>query len=126
MSKRKIVHIEIPATDHEESKQFYTDLFGWETQDFPEMMYVTFDSGSVGGGFSPVGDFPEMGLSTKPGDVHLFIESDDIEADLKRIEAAGGQALSPKTEIPNVGWFAFFTDPTGNQLALYTDSEPTE
>ena len=27
---------------------------------------------------------------------------------------------APKTEIPGQGWFAIFSDPTGNRLALYT------
>jgi predicted enzyme related to lactoylglutathione lyase len=50
--------------------------------------------------------------------------SEDIEADLKAIKAKGGKALMPKIEIPNVGYFAMFTDPTGNMLALYTSMNP--
>jgi hypothetical protein len=56
----------------------------------------------------------------KPGDVMVYIDSPDIEADLKKIEAAGGKLKVPKTEIPGQGWFAFFEDPTGNIVALYT------
>jgi predicted enzyme related to lactoylglutathione lyase len=26
-------------------------------------------------------------------------------------------------EIPETGWFALFTDPTGNQIGLYTPME---
>jgi predicted enzyme related to lactoylglutathione lyase len=26
----------------------------------------------------------------------------------------------PKTEIPHVGWWGVFSDPTGNRIALYT------
>jgi predicted enzyme related to lactoylglutathione lyase len=33
--------------------------------------------------------------------------------------AQGGKILAPKTEIPGMGWFAFFADPNGNRLALY-------
>ena len=35
------------------------------------------------------------------------------------VEARGGKTILPKTEIPGVGWFAFFADPTGNQVALF-------
>lgn len=122
MGKRSIVHIEIPAKDRKEAMKFYGALFDWETEEYPEMMYATFASGSVGGGFSPVGDFPEMNLSTNVGDVLLHIESEDIEADLARIGEAGGKTVLPKTDIPGIGWFAVFEDPTGNHLALFTSN----
>jgi uncharacterized protein len=35
-------------------------------------------------------------------------------------ESLGGKILMPKTEIPHVGWWAAFADPTGNRIALYT------
>ena len=38
---------------------------------------------------------------------------------LEKIVANGGKVLAPKTEIPNIGWYAFFSDPTGNNMALY-------
>jgi predicted enzyme related to lactoylglutathione lyase len=71
-----------------------------------------------GGGFSPLNEL------VKPGDVLIYVESDDIESDLKQIKALGGSVLSEKTEIPTVGWFALFKDPTGNTLALYTSMNP--
>jgi predicted enzyme related to lactoylglutathione lyase len=30
----------------------------------------------------------------------------------------------PKTEIPGIGWFGVFTDPTGNKVGLYTAQSP--
>ena len=39
---------------------------------------------------------------------------------LAKIEANGGKAIMPKTEIPGVGWFGVFADATGGTLALYT------
>lgn len=29
----------------------------------------------------------------------------------------------PKTEIPHVGWWGIFADPTGYRIALYTSME---
>ncbi len=113
MGKRAIVHWELPSANGEATRKFYADLFGWEFQfsEFPE--YWGFTTGSVGGGLAPLGE------DVKPGDVMLYIESDDIEADLRKIEAAGGKTLAPCMEIPTVGWFATFSDPTGNRLALF-------
>lgn len=118
MSKHPIVHIEFSSRDRAESAKFYSQVFGWKTQDMPEMNYTTFDTGKQpGGGFNPVGD------QMKAGDVFVYIGTDDIDATLAKIESAGGKTVIPKSEIPGVGWIAFFTDPTGNMVALYTDLE---
>ena len=119
MTKRNIVHIEIPAADVAKAGKFYQDLFGWKIKTDMKMNYTEWaPAEGVGGGFSPLGE------TVKPGDVLIHVDSDDIEADLKRIKALGGTVLSEKTEIPTIGWFALFKDPTGNTLALYTSMNP--
>jgi predicted enzyme related to lactoylglutathione lyase len=119
MSKRNIVHIEIPAADVAGAGKFYQDLFGWKIEPVPEMNYTTWEPlQGPGGGFSPLDE------SVKPGDVLIYIDSPDIQADLERIKALGGTVLTEKTEIPGIGWFALFKDPTGNTLALYTSKNP--
>ena len=117
MSKRSIVHIEIPVNALETDTKFYADVFGWEIVHMPEKDYTFYNTGNFEGGFMKVGE------QVQPGDVMVYIGSEDIDADLKAIEAAGGKTIIPKTAIPGAGWFAWFTDPTGNKLALYTDSE---
>ena len=114
MSKHPIVHIEFSASDREAAAQFYHDVFGWEIQHMPEMNYSTFMcDDALGGGFNPVTD------QNPAGTVTVYIQVDDFEATLAEINARGGKTILPKTEIPGVGWFAFFSDPTGNQVALY-------
>jgi predicted enzyme related to lactoylglutathione lyase len=66
------------------------------------------------------GGFPEVSKDAPAGQVLVYIDSDDIEADLKKVEKLGGIVVYPKTEIPNIGWFGLFKDPTGNVLGLYT------
>ena len=115
MTKRNIVHIEIPAVDGIKAGKFYQDLFGWTIETEPSMEYTMWTPvEGVGGGFSPLSE------TTKPGDVLIHVDSDDIEADLARIKALGGTVMKEKTEIPKIGWFALFKDPTGNTLSLYT------
>jgi len=36
----------------------------------------------------------------------------------------GGKILRSKTEIPGIGWFGIFKDPTGNSIALFTSKKP--
>jgi len=56
--------------------------------------------------------------------VLVYIDSEDIEADIKKVVQLGGKVLREKTEIPQTGWFGVFQDPTGNVLALYTSQDP--
>jgi hypothetical protein len=66
------------------------------------------------------GRYPDIRENVKAGDVVVYVDSEVIEADLKRIEQAGGKTVYPKIEIPGIGWFATFTDPAGSTPALYT------
>ena len=114
MSEHHLVHFEFSAHDRQAAGQFYSDLFGWEISDMPEMNYATFETGSVGGGLNPVSE-------TNPaGTVLVYIGTDDIESTLAKAETLGGKIVTPKTEIPETGWFAFFSDPTGNVIGLFT------
>ncbi len=115
MSEHNIVHVEFSAEDREAAGKFYSQLFGWEVEQIPEMNYATFETGdNVGGGFNPVTD-------TNPaGTVLVYVGTDDIDASLAKAESLGGKIVLPKSEIPDTGWFGFFSDPTGNVVGLYT------
>ena len=115
MTKRNIVHIEIPTNDSKASADFYQKLFGWHIEHFEEMNYTMWDPHEgPGGGFSPVSE------GAKPGEVMIYVNSEDIEADLKKAADLGATIVQNKMEIPNTGWWGVFQDPTGNNIALYT------
>jgi uncharacterized protein len=120
MSKRNIVHVEIPALNVEGAGKFYHDLFGWKIQTMPEMNYTMWEAGNG----EEYGGFPQVSAENPAGQVLVYIASDDIEADLKQVENLGGKVLYSKAEIPGTGWFGVFQDPTGNVLALYTSMNP--
>jgi predicted enzyme related to lactoylglutathione lyase len=119
MSKRNVVHVEIPAKNNEAAGKFYQDLLGWKIQSMPEMNYTMWEAEDGSGG-----GFPEVSADNPAGQVLVYIDSDDIEADLKKVEKLGGKVLHQKTEIPGMGWFGIFKDPTGNSLGLYTSMNP--
>ena len=115
MAKGAIVHIEIPTRNGKESSEFFDKLFGWKIVHDESMNYTMWDpQDGPGGGFNTLSD------TVKPGDILLYVESADIESDLKKAEALGGKIVQPKSEIPETGWFAVFSDPTGNAIGLYT------
>ncbi len=113
MSKHSIIHVEIPATNRESSVKFYRDVFGWDSSDMPNIPYPMFTAGDVTGGL------PDVNAMYKPGDVTIHVDTEDIEADLKNIEAAGGKSTTGVIDLGPGGKVAFFTDPTGNRLALF-------
>jgi hypothetical protein len=124
MTKRNIVHIEIPAADQAKAAKFYQALFGWKTTRDEKMNYTMWEPGEgPGGGFSPLG-VQQGGGEVKPGDILIHVDSQDIEADLKRVVELGGKVVRPRSEIPGIGWWAEFKDPTGNKIALYTSVNP--
>ena len=119
MSKRNVVHVEIPAANVEAAGKFYQDLLGWKLQHDPALNYTQWEAGDgTGGGFPAVSD------ESPAGHVLVYIHSDDIETDLKNVEKLGGRVIHPKTEIAQTGWFGLFQDPTGNVLGLYTSMNP--
>ena len=114
MPANPIVHIEISAKDPAAASKFYADVFGWKIEVDPKFNYYQFAAeGGPGGGFNQVGE------NFKAGEVIPYIGAEDIDAALKKVEKAGGKVLLPKTEIPGIGWYAFFADPSGTRIGLY-------
>jgi predicted enzyme related to lactoylglutathione lyase len=110
-----ICHIEIPSKDFEKAKKFYGDVFGWEFQMMGEMDYMTFKPpDGPGGGFDK-----SLEIASKPN-LHIYIEVDNIDAALKKVEGAGGTTVKEKTQItPEYGYFAIFSDLEGNKISIW-------
>lgn len=118
MSTRNIIHIEIPTLNSQRSADFYAQLFGWKITREEGLDYTMFEPDAA-----PAGGFSKIPEEAAVGEINIFVESPDIEADLKEVERLGGKIVSQKTEIPGVGWFGQFTDPTGNKISLYTSKK---
>jgi hypothetical protein len=50
--------------------------------------------------------------------VSVYIEVDDPDAYLKKIEKAGGKTLMPTTQVTPTTTIALFSDPDGNVVGL--------
>ncbi len=110
-----ICHVEIPSKDFAMAKKFYGEVFGWECRYIPEMDYMTFKTpDGVGGGFDK-----DREISLHPG-IEIYIEVEDIDATIKKTEAAGGTCVKGKTQISQeMGYYALIVDMEGNQLGLW-------
>ncbi len=113
-----VVHVELSAEDPEAAGKFYKDLLGWEIEVDENMNYVQFGGGEggIGGGFNKIGE-----NDIQAGTVIAYADVEDIEATLAKAESMGATPVMPKTEIPGVGWFGLFVDPSGNTVGLYTN-----
>jgi predicted enzyme related to lactoylglutathione lyase len=117
-----IVHFEIPATDVEKLKKFYSKLFGWKIEKSPGPIpywiieaVPTDEKGTplrpgVNGGMYKK-DRPEL----KPVN---YISVESIDEYIEKIKALGGKIVQPKQEVPDVGWIAIALDPEGNHFAM--------
>ncbi len=93
---------------------------GWKIEADPTYNYVQFAAeGGPGGGFVEVGQGSSP-VPYKPDSLLVYVLTDDIDATLAKAESLGGRTLLPKTEIPHVGWWGVFSDPTGNRIGLFT------
>jgi predicted enzyme related to lactoylglutathione lyase len=121
MPNHPIVHVEIPAVNPKASSQFYADVFGWQINPgMPEYPMFNVEGGPAGGFTqitygSEAGPYPRL-----PGQVLIYLQTDDIDANLTEIEAHGGKTVLPRTEIQGIGWWGVFADPSGTQIGLFT------
>lgn len=113
MASDLLAHAEIPSTDLDRSKDFYSKLFGWEFKPFGNG-YLLFNTHK---GFT-------LGLKKvdriKKGDSTIFhIRVNVVEEYLKKAKELGGNSFRGKTIIPAMGAYALFSDPDGNVIGLY-------
>lgn len=120
-----VVHFEMPAENKKRMSTFYTQTFGWETQQLgPDMgdytLVTTSESddkgpkerGRINGGFFPKS---EDQPAKHP---MLVIAVKDIKESMKKIEIGGGKVDGQPVEIPGIGQYVSFIDTEGNRLSI--------
>lgn len=108
-----VTHFEIVGADPQALQTFYREAFGWEVVPAgPTYAMVLPQAGAgINGG---VGAAPEGGASR----VTVYVEVDDLDAALERIEGLGGSTISTPMDVPNGPSIALFSDPEGHVIGL--------
>jgi predicted enzyme related to lactoylglutathione lyase len=121
-----VVHFELPAEDRKRMADFYSKVFGWQTQMLGEEMgnYVTVSTtetgkdgrpkmpGAINGGlYSKQKDMPDQYPS-------IVIAVEDIGESIKKITREGGKVLGEPMPIPEVGSYVSFIDTEGNRNSI--------
>ncbi len=111
----KLDYVEFPARDPVATMDFFRRVFGWEFEEFgPD--YCAFSGQGLDGGFYR----SELYSSTQVGAALLVFYSQDLEATMARIEAAGGRIVKPVFEFPGGRRF-HFSEPSDNEFAVWSD-----
>jgi uncharacterized protein len=106
----KLDYLELPGGDMPATKRFYAETFGWSFTDYgPE--YAAFDEGLEGGFNSD----DAQGIKA----ILPVIWTENIEAMLAKVQAAGAEIVAPIFQFPGGRRF-HFKDPAGNELAVVT------
>lgn len=116
LSHHTISYIEIGVTDLAEAKTFYEQAFDWTFNDY---------GSEYAGIVAPDGEGEIGGLSTfaEPSAIgHLvLLYSDDLDASVAAVTAAGGTVVAGPYEFPGGRRFEF-TDSSGNRLGVFADA----
>ena len=123
----KVVHFEIPFDDKARAMKFYASAFGWQLNDMPQMNYVIANTvevdenhmpkepGAINGGM--------MQRSKDASGPVVYVDVPSIDDAIKKVQAAGGTVVTPKTPIPDMGAFARVTDTEGNVVGIFSQSQ---
>lgn len=111
--EKQIDYIELPMSDLKSTRAFYETVFGWKFEDYGPG-YTSFFDGRIGGGFTTEGQPPCSGAL-------LVIYASDLAQMQDAIRSAGGRVVKDTFSFPSGRRF-HFTDPNGNELAIWSDT----
>jgi predicted enzyme related to lactoylglutathione lyase len=112
---------ELVTTDPAAAKSFYTQLFGWTTQEFPmpEFTYTVVSAGGANTGQGGIMPTPPSAQGMPPAWIS-YVTVDNVDTTAKQADELGGKILMPPRDIPEVGRIAVIQDPQGAAIAIIT------
>jgi predicted enzyme related to lactoylglutathione lyase len=109
---KHINYIEFKATDLNVIKEFYSELFDWEFTDYGPS-YTSFTNSGIQGGF-------ELTKAPIQNGVLVVLYSDELEVIKEKVAQSIGEISKDIFEFPGGRRFEFL-DPSGNELAIWSD-----
>jgi len=111
-----IDYVELAVNDLEEAKAFYANALGWRFTDYGPDYAGIQDPRSPGQEFG--GMSAEQKAGRGDGGVLALVRTDDADAALASVLAAGGRVQAELHDYPGGRRFTF-ADPSGNILGVY-------
>jgi predicted enzyme related to lactoylglutathione lyase len=108
-----VIHAEIRSQDPDATREFFSELFGWQVASEGGLPGYTFIDTGVEGG-------PAVAISPRQGgedEVLFFVAVEDVGATLSRAEELGGMIVQPAQQVPGVS-FAVLADAHGHRVGV--------
>lgn len=139
----RVVHFEIMADDLDRAQKFYESVFGWKFQntgpgfgDYRIVMTgpgpdtlaksgIKLENWGINGGLMKRNaPLPEDGNS--PNSYTCIVGVDNIDAYIKKVDAAGGKPQTDKMHVPTIGFLRYYKDTEGNIFGMLQSEMPAK
>ena len=100
-----IVFFDIAGQDDSELREFYSSIFGWESDQTGRFSVEV---------VSPI----EGAIRKDPTEQRIYVGVPDVAAALSDIDHAGGTVDVARFEVPGVVVLGLFKDPAGNPMGV--------
>jgi predicted enzyme related to lactoylglutathione lyase len=112
---------ELATSDQAAAKTFYTQLFGWDVEDFPigpTETYSIFRKGGrdTGAAYTMRPHEHQAGV---PPFWMVYVATDNVDKAAERVTALGGKVMAPPFDVMENGRMAVVTDPAGAHFSLW-------
>lgn len=114
-SHEKINYLELPASNIPQTQKFFSEVFGWKFEDYGSDYTAFFNAGIDGGFYTS-----ELSISSQRGSALVVFYSQDLAVTQAKIEHAGGSIIQEIFSFPGGRRF-HFSDPNGNEFAVWSD-----
>ncbi len=114
---------EISVNDMDRARKFYESALGLQLglNRVESTLMAWFPTTEGGAGCSGA-LLKSEGRTPSHDGTMIYFSVPDIEAVLARVEANGGRTLTPKTDIGEYGFYAYFEDSEGNRVGLHSSA----
>jgi predicted enzyme related to lactoylglutathione lyase len=116
-----IAYFQIPADDVGRARKFYQSLLGWKIEPDTTLEDKSLEWQNIETGEPKEGTMNMGGLYKRmgPGPIMNFVEVEEIEKVLARVEKLGGKVMMPLDTIKGVGLVTVIQDTEGNIIGLW-------
>jgi predicted enzyme related to lactoylglutathione lyase len=114
VSGASLDHVYFWTGDLDRAVAYYRDVLGLRLLRRQGPSWAEFEAGPARLGLHGVVARPML----RPAGATVVMRVEDLEREMRVLEARGALLSGPAGEIPQTGWFASLLDPDGNTLLL--------
>ena len=113
--------VDLMVADQNAAKTFYTELFGWDYEDFPIPEGGVYSVAQVDGkAVAAIVPPPQPGI---PPHWNCYVSVQDADAAAARAQELGATVVLPAGDVGASGRLAVFQDPQGAMLSVWQPGE---